>query len=280
MEAGRTYFLAAGNSASGQVAATLELSPPGDRFADAEDLGSGDWIRRAGLLAGCSWEPGEPLHAGSAALASRWFRWQAPATGSFRITAMNGSAKLRAAIYRGDAINRLTETASGLGTFTFNAEAGHTYQIAIDGGSQPGAYELVLEAEVPGYAAWRDSWAAATDPDAAPGADPDGDGRVNFLEFALGTPPLQFSAEPAMTFDSDLGRVRLHVRRPVGRDGIHYLIEVSNALDDWLEPASERRSEVVNGNGDGTETLSVTLLDYRYENHPELFFRLRVVAAQ
>lgn len=280
VEAGRTYFLAAGNSASGQVAATLELSPPGDRFADAEDLGSGDWIRRAGSLAGCSWEPGEPLHAGSAALASRWFRWQAPATRSFRITAMNGSAKLRAAIYQGDAITRLSETASGLGTFTFTAEAGHTYQLAIDGGSQPGAYELVLEAEVPGYAAWRDSWAAATDPAAAPGADPDGDGRVNFLEFALGTQPLQFSAEPALTYDSDLGRVRLQVQRPVGREGIHYLIEVANALNDWLEPAPERRSEVVTDNGDGTETLSVTLLDYRYENHSELFFRLRVVAAQ
>jgi len=52
VESGRTYFLAAGNSASGQVAATLELSPPGDRFADAENLGSSDWIKRAGSLVG------------------------------------------------------------------------------------------------------------------------------------------------------------------------------------------------------------------------------------
>jgi hypothetical protein len=70
------------------------------------------------------------------------------------------------------------------------------------------------------------------------------------------------------------------VRRPISRDGIHYLIEVSNALNGWLEPTPERRSEVVTGNGDGTETLSVTLLDYRYEHHPELFFRLKVAAAQ
>jgi hypothetical protein len=280
VESGRSYYVAAGNTASGQVAATLELSPPGDRFADAESLGSSAWLKRAESLVGCTWEPGEPLHSGSAALASRWFRWQAPAAGSFRITAMNGSATLRAAVYQGDAITRLSEIASGLGTFTFTAAAEHTYQIAIDGGSQPGAYELVLEAELPGYAAWRDTWSSTLDPAAAPGADPDGDGRVNFLEFALGTPPLRFSAEPALTYDSDLGRVRVHVRRPADRNGIQYLIEVSNALNEWLEPAPERRSEVVTGHGDGNETLRVTLLDYRYENHPALFFRLKVTAPQ
>lgn len=280
VEAGRSYYLAAGNSSTGQVAATLELSPPGDRFADAENLESSAWVKRAGTLVGCTWEPGEPLHRGSAAQASRWFRWQAPTAGSFRLTAMNGSVTLRAAVYQGDAITRLSETASGLGTFTFTAQAGQTYQIVTDGGSQPGAFELVLEAEIPGYAAWRDTWSAATDPAAAPGADPDGDGRVNLLEFALGTPPLQASPEPALTYDSDLGWVRLHVRRPVGRDAIQYLIEVSHALNDWLEPAPERRREVVTGHGDGTETLSVTLLDYRYQDHQELFFRLRVAAPQ
>jgi hypothetical protein len=280
VEAGRPYHVAAGNSSGGRVAAILELSPPGDRFAAAETLGSGAWVKRAGSLVGCTWEPGEPLHLGSVALASRWFRWQAPASGSYRITAMNGGVPLRTAVYLGDTITSLREAGGGLGTFTFAAEAGRIYQVVTDGGSQPGDYELVLEAELPDYAAWRATWSSVMDPAAAPGADPDGDGRVNLLEFALGSSPQEFTPGPALTFDSDAGRVRLHLRRAVGRAGMQYLIEVSNAPHGWSEPAPERRSETVTGHGDGTETLSVTLLDYRHEDHPELFFRLRVVAAQ
>ncbi|MBD2093191.1 hypothetical protein H6F67_25435 [Microcoleus sp. FACHB-1515] len=92
-------------------------------------------------------EPGEPNHAGvSVPLASAWWTWTAPAAGQVTIDT-NGSGNNPAntfgfdttlGVYTGGAVNSLTTIASNddfngfLSLVQFNANAGATYQIAVD----------------------------------------------------------------------------------------------------------------------------------------------------
>ena len=101
---------------------------------------------------GATKEAGEPLHAGNVGGASIWYSWTAPASGvaTFAARTLTGVVLLAEApfdallaVYTGDAVNRLNAIASNEGTLvngllwstsvTFNASAGVTYQIAIDG---------------------------------------------------------------------------------------------------------------------------------------------------
>jgi hypothetical protein len=275
VEAGREYVVSAGNSSGGPVVATLALSPPGDRFQDARPI-AGTWVKQSGSLAGCFWEPGEPLHAGSAAQATMWFRWQAPSSGSFRVMAGSGATTLRAAAYSGNAITGLTERGAGKGGFVFTAQAGIEYHIAVDGGSPAGAFEFVLAEEIPAYAVWRDARFDFMDPASAPDADPDHDGRPNLLEASLGSHPLTFDPGPVFTFDSVLGTVRLNLRRPAAGTSWAHSFEIAETLGGWQSTLALNRSETVEAHDDGTETLHVLLPDYRFEDFPKLFFRLRV----
>jgi hypothetical protein len=276
VEAGREYHLAAGNSGAGRVAVVLEMSPAGDFFSGALDLGSSSWLKRDGSLAGCFWEPGEPLHHGSAAQTTLWFNWLAPTSGNYRLVARSGATALRAAVYFGDTITGLRQLGSGSGGFSFPVDAGRVVRIVIDGGTAAGDYELLLEAELPGYADWRDLRFDIMDPSSAPDADPDLDGRTNLLEFALGSEPREFSPGPGFTVDDADGAVRLNVRRPNDCGGWQYSFELSPGLTGWQGNGQLNRIETVEEHGDGTETLHVVLPDFLYAEHPALFFRLRV----
>jgi hypothetical protein len=133
----------------GQV--TVTPPPANDNFASAQQLSSSTSERVTGTNAGATKEAGEPSHSpdGNPGGKSVWYRWQAPASGT--TTLSTGNIGLGAAsdfdtvlgVYTGASVNALTaivknddiDSPGGVvaSTVTFNAVAGTTYQIAVDG---------------------------------------------------------------------------------------------------------------------------------------------------
>ncbi len=137
------------------------------------------------------------------------------------------------------------------GTLATTTRAGHDFLgwfTAATGGIEVTASTSVaLSADQTLYAQWQavvtayESWAAAN-PDLAalpevsrlPGADPDGDGVPNLLEYALGGDPLLAgdSVQPMPGIAS--GRLALDFT-PAETAGLRYIIEASSDLSDWSE---------------------------------------------
>jgi hypothetical protein len=122
--------------------------PSNDDFADAESLFLEEtpesFSRERASFSVDNWgatkEAGEPDHRGDPGGASVWFEWTAPRTGGVFVQTSGGltSDKPLLAVYTGASLSTLTpvpqiEDFSG-GDYMFFAEAGTTYQIAVDGG--------------------------------------------------------------------------------------------------------------------------------------------------
>ena len=138
VEAGRIYQIAVDGRSRGIgpfVLTWLLIPPPAnDRFANAQPISGG-----AGSLtatnSGATHEPGEPDHAGRMGGPSVWYRWQAPGSGPATFTTFGSDFGTLLAVYTGSVVNALTPIASatGNGQARFNAAAGTTYFIAVDG---------------------------------------------------------------------------------------------------------------------------------------------------
>jgi hypothetical protein len=123
-----------------------------DHFADADTVES---TRFEGLGSNmtATREPGEPRHAGKTNRHSVWIRWTAPADGVAFVSTEGSDFDTVLAVYTGPSVTALTEVESdddsGPGNtsqFKFNANAGVTYSIAIDGYSaNAGQVQLGLE---------------------------------------------------------------------------------------------------------------------------------------
>jgi Ca2+-binding RTX toxin-like protein len=97
-----------------------------------------------GSNVGFTGEPGEPNHAGvnfgvSAWVNSGWWTWTAPASGLVTLNTIGSNYDTSLAVYTGSAVNALSPVAGNDDFFglqsrvQFNAVAGQTYQIAVDG---------------------------------------------------------------------------------------------------------------------------------------------------
>ena len=140
--AGTEYLIAVDGYSSGYGAFTLSLAetppPPNDNFANRLAI-IGTNVTLRGTNVSASKEPGEPNHAGVAGGQSVWWTWTAPASG-WTTFKSSGNFSMLLGVYTGDAVAALTGVASGQGNSWqnpavagFNATAGTTYQIAVDG---------------------------------------------------------------------------------------------------------------------------------------------------
>ena len=113
--------------------------PVNDDFASALTL-TGVEGQLNGTNVRATGESGEPNHAGSRSpLASVWYRWTAPEDGTFEVTTFGSDFDTTLAVYTGAAVDALTEIASNddfiisQSYVVFEATAGSTYSIAVDG---------------------------------------------------------------------------------------------------------------------------------------------------
>ena len=127
------------------------LYPPvaNDYFTNATVI-SGSSGTTSGTTYAATKETGEPNHAGYAGGASVWFRWTAPSSGTVTFNTFGSSFDTLLGVYTGTDVGTLSWVASNDQTpgsdqssVTFNATAGTTYRIAVDGwNNQVGNYTL------------------------------------------------------------------------------------------------------------------------------------------
>jgi Metallo-peptidase family M12/FG-GAP-like repeat/Carboxypeptidase regulatory-like domain len=115
------------------------VGPPNDNFAAARVI-RGPTGTIAGSTVLATVEPGEPDNVSGnddEIGASIWYRWTAPATGKFYFQTFSSSFPTVLAVYTGNSVGALTNVVRSTGAapeyVEFNATAGTTYQIAIDG---------------------------------------------------------------------------------------------------------------------------------------------------
>ncbi len=142
---GGSYSVSVGNAVdavASDVATVVVASPAlplADNFAGLQNTNTLSGVG-SGSNTNATSEAGEPLHAGKQGGKSVWYGWRAPATGVATISTRGSSFDTLLAVYTGASLNNLDLVAadddSG-GFFTsalkFQANAGTTYPIAIDG---------------------------------------------------------------------------------------------------------------------------------------------------
>ena len=126
-------------------------APANNNFASAQAI-SGNTGATTGSNTGANKETGEPNHAGNAGGASVWYQWQAPASGTVTMRTAGSSFDTLLAVYTGSSVGALTavafndDVANGVdrtSSVTFNATAGTTYRVAVDGyGGETGSVAL------------------------------------------------------------------------------------------------------------------------------------------
>ena len=145
-QAGTTYRIAVDGKggASGTVYLAIRTAPLADGFASATELASRPQSYNGVDLSLASAEPGEPAHAGRAALRSSWLRFTPTRTFVIEASACSPSVDTVLAAYTGGDLATLTPVASdddGGGCdgdtrgakIRFRALAGVTYSLAVDG---------------------------------------------------------------------------------------------------------------------------------------------------
>ncbi len=112
---------------------------PNDNFANAASISG-----MAGTVTGgnvnATRETGEPAHAGITASKSIWYRWTAPASGSYTFRTLGSTFDTLLAVYTGSSVSALFGIAANDDTsesvsseVRFTASAGTVYRIAVDG---------------------------------------------------------------------------------------------------------------------------------------------------
>jgi|GEM_PF-1346741 len=129
-------------------------------------------------------------------------------------------------------------------TFTFADGAGEyrfVLQAVDSAGISSPAVEMQVTVEAPpplsGFESWRaDRWSARDLNDATLSgalADPDGDGHVNLLEYALDSDPLANASVAETAVSLQGGEWQLVFSRPSARDDLEYAVESSTDLVEW-----------------------------------------------
>jgi len=118
---------------------TAGFRVPGDDFAQRVPIAGTNATATASNV-GATKEPGEPDHAGIPGGRSVWWTWTAPASGQVSINTAGTTFPNALAVYTGNVMSNLVPVASDLNSLgpttsrvSFDAVAGMTYQLAVDG---------------------------------------------------------------------------------------------------------------------------------------------------
>jgi Peptidase C10 family/Spi protease inhibitor len=138
--AGTTYMIVIDGYGGefGNIALTWNMPPVNDDLVDAIIV-TGFSGQDTGTSVGGTMEPGEPDHAGIVGGKSVWWSWTSPGSGEATVDTLGSDFDTLLAIYTGTSIDSLTPVAgndnSGVpqSSVTFEAQAGTTYKIAVDG---------------------------------------------------------------------------------------------------------------------------------------------------
>ena len=122
------------------LVANFASKPNNNDFAAAQQI-TGNSGSASGSNLNATKEAGEPSHAGNSGGTSIWYLWTPSASGAATIDTLQSNFDTLLAVYMGNDLNLLNELASnddaaggGLQSrVTFNANAGVTYRIVIDG---------------------------------------------------------------------------------------------------------------------------------------------------
>jgi hypothetical protein len=150
------------------------------------------------------------------------------------------------------------------------------YDRPLDAASILALYTATQTTVSIGYSAWAETVFASleggvTHVDAAAGADPDGDGMANLLEYALGGSPLQAESGlwPVASLVEASGEHYLQLEfTPERVEGVRYHVEVSNDLGTWT------RTEITNQLITGQLFIHVDTQAVDALNSPRRFIRL------
>lgn len=111
--AGTSYFIAVGGKDGAEGYAQLNISPaaPNDDFASATTL-NGDSAQGAVRTNTATIEPGEPRILGFSGGASVWYKWVAPRSARFQVSAFSLDFDTLLAVYTGASLDSLTPVTS------------------------------------------------------------------------------------------------------------------------------------------------------------------------
>lgn len=157
---GNGYHASGEAPPDGEGAIELQIQsqgpPVNDDFADATEVpGAGTALTVDAGNWGATKEAGEPNHRGMSGGSSIWFKWTAPRTNGVFIQACDGQLPIQTvvAVYTGSSVDSLAPVAGFSGEpdcrYSFMANAGVTYWIAIDG--KPSALTGAGAMEDPGF---------------------------------------------------------------------------------------------------------------------------------
>jgi subtilisin family serine protease len=144
------------------------VRPANDNFASASGVTGTSWTR-TGSSVNATAETGEPSHAGQAPGFSIWYSWTAPASGAATLSTAGSNFDTVLAVYTGSTVGALTPVAANdnpaaggtTAAVSFQAVAGATYRIAVDGkGGTSGS--VTLAGNLAGATVANDAFASAT----------------------------------------------------------------------------------------------------------------------
>jgi hypothetical protein len=139
--AGTTYRIAVDGFGSAVGTTVLNVNPPGNDDFDEPFLLVGTAGSTNGTTVGASKHLYEPAHASDVGGHSVWYTWTAPTNGPVEFNTQGSTFNTSLAIYTGNHLVNGIEVVSNndepggalTSSVTFQAEAGTTYQIAVDG---------------------------------------------------------------------------------------------------------------------------------------------------
>ncbi len=161
-QAGTTYEIVVDGKAgaTGFTKLNLSIVPPNDNFSGAQVL-TGLSALVTATNAGATRETGEPRILNNAGGRSLWYKWTAPTTQRFQVSAYSADLDPLLAVYTGSAVNALTLIAASDNAYneanpgttittetsalcTFTATAGTTYYFTVDAKPPSGGSAVLL----------------------------------------------------------------------------------------------------------------------------------------